>query len=73
MIIPIHGGAGFLAVLGRLDGEGRPVHDIACGETVFEGPVTMAPRRHGVSQMRGLAPLVYVPKMLWYIAGVYRR
>jgi glycosyltransferase involved in cell wall biosynthesis len=42
------------------------------GVRVLEVPVTMSPRRHGVSQMRGLAPFVYVPKMLWYIASVYR-
>lgn len=37
------------------------------GLRVSERPVTMAPRRSGRSQLRGLAPLVYVPKMLFYI------
>jgi len=39
---------------------------------VLEVPVVMRPRRAGQSQMHGLAPLMYVPKMLMYIWRVYR-
>jgi len=39
---------------------------------VLEVPVVMRARRAGQSQMRGLAPFVYVPKMLMYIWRAYR-
>lgn len=42
------------------------------GLRVMELPVTMAARRSGRSQLRGLTPLVYVPKMLFYIWCVQR-
>jgi glycosyltransferase involved in cell wall biosynthesis len=42
------------------------------GLRVVEVPVTMHSRRAGRSQLRGIAPLVYGPKMLVYLARVYR-
>jgi glycosyltransferase involved in cell wall biosynthesis len=38
----------------------------------MEVPVTMAARRAGESQLRGLRPLMYVPKMFYYLQRVYR-
>jgi glycosyltransferase involved in cell wall biosynthesis len=42
------------------------------GIRVTEVPVTMAPRLSGKSQMRGLTPFIYVPKMLLYLHQIYR-
>jgi glycosyltransferase involved in cell wall biosynthesis len=42
------------------------------GLRVVEVPVTMNRRRSGQSQLRGIRPLVYGPKMLLYLAQVYR-
>ncbi|HEY3820514.1 MAG TPA: glycosyltransferase family 2 protein [Polyangiaceae bacterium] len=42
------------------------------GLRVVEVPVTMRDRRSGQSQLRGIRPLVYGPKMLVYLAQVYR-
>lgn len=44
----------------------------AAGLRVVEVPVTMAPRRAGVSHMRGWMPFLYVPRMLLYVAREYR-
>ncbi len=42
------------------------------GIRVVEVPMVMRSRQAGTSQMRGLAPLVYFPKMAVYIWRVYR-
>lgn len=42
------------------------------GVRVAEVPVVMRQRLAGVSQTQGLMPLVYFPKMLFYIWRVYR-
>jgi len=42
------------------------------GLRVVEVPVVMRPRRAGKSQLRGLAPFIYLPKMCMYIWRVYR-
>jgi hypothetical protein len=42
------------------------------GLRVVEVPVTMRCRRSGQSQLRGVRPLIYGPKMVLYLAQVYR-
>jgi glycosyltransferase involved in cell wall biosynthesis len=42
------------------------------GIQVVEVPIVMRARQAGTSQMRGLAPFVYVPKMLLYIWRICR-
>ncbi len=42
------------------------------GLRTIEVPVKMEARRAGESQIHGLVPLLYVPKMLYYLQRIYR-